>query len=128
MTQLDLTTGQDPSTTREKAYEELMAQDILLDAAGQPVLQLDPNEPYLPDVNGDLTIPNLVPTPIGPVFSTAGAVASGFAFSRLEAGSGDATHQGILSEAELRLLAEWLDIGGQYYNNPFAVDTTRFVN
>ncbi|MCB1697423.1 MAG: PD40 domain-containing protein [Pseudomonadales bacterium] len=28
-------------------------------------------------------------------------------------------HTGLLSAAELRLLAEWLDIGAQYYNNPF---------
>lgn len=28
-------------------------------------------------------------------------------------------HTGMLSPAELRLLSEWLDIGAQYYNNPF---------
>lgn len=28
-------------------------------------------------------------------------------------------HNGLLSEAELRLISEWLDIGAQYYNNPF---------
>jgi hypothetical protein len=28
-------------------------------------------------------------------------------------------HSGILSAAELRLISEWLDIGAQYYNNPF---------
>jgi hypothetical protein len=33
--------------------------------------------------------------------------------------SGDATHAGILSAAELRLISEWLDIGAQNYNNPF---------
>ena len=30
-----------------------------------------------------------------------------------------APHQGMLSPAELRLLSEWLDIGAQYYNDPF---------
>jgi hypothetical protein len=29
------------------------------------------------------------------------------------------THLGMLSPAELRLLSEWLDIGAQYYNDPF---------
>ena len=29
------------------------------------------------------------------------------------------SHAGYLSPAELRLLAEWLDIGAQYFNNPF---------
>ena len=28
-------------------------------------------------------------------------------------------HNGLLSPDELRLVAEWLDIGAQYYNNPF---------
>ena len=28
-------------------------------------------------------------------------------------------HAGMLSDAELRLISEWLDIGAQYYNNPF---------
>jgi hypothetical protein len=26
-----------------------------------------------------------------------------------------------MTPAELRLIAEWLDIGAQYYNNPFDV-------
>lgn len=28
-------------------------------------------------------------------------------------------HNGLLSDSELRIIAEWLDIGAQYYNNPF---------
>ncbi|MEH6567644.1 MAG: hypothetical protein V7709_01120 [Halioglobus sp.] len=28
-------------------------------------------------------------------------------------------HRGLLSASELRLISEWLDIGAQYYNNPF---------
>jgi hypothetical protein len=28
-------------------------------------------------------------------------------------------HQGMLSASEMRLLSEWLDIGAQYFNNPF---------
>ncbi|NNC54573.1 MAG: hypothetical protein HKO07_02495, partial [Pseudomonadales bacterium] len=30
----------------------------------------------------------------------------------------DIDHSGMLNPAELRLLAEWLDLGAQYYNNP----------
>ena len=29
------------------------------------------------------------------------------------------THAGYLSPAELRVISEWLDIGAQYFNNPF---------
>ena len=29
------------------------------------------------------------------------------------------SHVGYLSPSELRLVSEWLDIGAQYFNNPF---------
>lgn len=37
-------------------------------------------------------------------------------FDRFAAG-GD--HAGFLTSAELRLVSEWVDIGAQYFNNPF---------
>jgi hypothetical protein len=48
----------------------------------------------------------------------AGRAAASSFFDRFAAGG---VHENWLSEAELRLLAEWLDAGGQYYNDPFAV-------
>ena len=50
--------------------------------------------------------------------STAGALASGRFFDLFAPGG---SHAGRLAPAELRLIAEWLDIGAQYYNDPFAV-------
>lgn len=50
--------------------------------------------------------------------SVGGALASEEFFDRFEAGR---SHAGYLSSAELRLIAEWLDVGAQYYNNPFDV-------
>jgi hypothetical protein len=32
---------------------------------------------------------------------------------------GEVDHRGFLTPAELRLISEWLDIGAQYYNDPF---------
>lgn len=52
-----------------------------------------------------------VPSPM----SAAGANASNGFFAEFETG----THIGYLSPHELRLISEWLDIGAQYYNNPF---------
>jgi hypothetical protein len=49
--------------------------------------------------------------------SPAGAQASARFFSRFDTGG---SHAGYLTTAELRLIAEWLDIGAQYYNDPFA--------
>jgi hypothetical protein len=34
--------------------------------------------------------------------------------------TGTVNHSGFMTGAELRLLSEWVDIGAQYYNNPFA--------
>ena len=59
-----------------------------------------------------------VPVTIFPSMSSAGALASNTFFSRFDAGG---THAGFLTAEELRLLAEWLDIGAQYYNDPSVV-------
>ncbi|MBS0378259.1 MAG: hypothetical protein JSS29_07225 [Proteobacteria bacterium] len=49
--------------------------------------------------------------------SANGGLSSQF-MSRFAAGSAS-THAGWLSPDELRLVSEWLDIGAQYFNNPF---------
>jgi hypothetical protein len=49
--------------------------------------------------------------------SANGGISSNF-MSRFAAGSAS-THATWLSPDELRLVAEWLDIGAQYFNNPF---------
>jgi hypothetical protein len=64
-------------------------------------------------VTGD---PILAPVPVNPVMSPAGSLASPRFFERFYAGG---SHAGYLTGAELKLLAEWVDLGGQYYNNPF---------
>ena len=61
--------------------------------------------------------PTLVPVAVAPSMSAAGALASSRFFGRFAAG---ATHAGFLTAAEQRLISEWLDIGAQYYNDPFA--------
>jgi len=49
--------------------------------------------------------------------SANGGLSSQF-LNRFAPGSGS-THAGYLSPAELRLVSEWLDIGAQYFNNPW---------
>ncbi len=61
-----------------------------------------------------------MPVPVGPYLnagSADGALSSQF-LNRFAANSGS-THAGYLSAAELRIITEWLDIGAQYFNNPF---------
>ena len=64
-------------------------------------------------VTGD---PGFAPVGVNPPMSTAGALASASFFDRFAAGG---SHAGRLTPAELRLLSEWVDIGAQYYNDPF---------
>ena len=68
-----------------------------------------------------LALPGPVPTQVTvpvPGSMTAGSARASSRFvGRFAAGG---SHAGYLSAAELRLLSEWLDIGAQYYNDPFA--------
>jgi hypothetical protein len=58
--------------------------------------------------------------PVGPFMnagSANGGVSAAF-LARFAPGSGS-THAGYMTPAELRLVSEWLDIGAQYFNNPW---------
>lgn len=111
--QLDLSGGPSPDQADHLvSFRELLftdnAQEVNMGAL-QDILVPGPPDP----VTG---LPTLVPVPVAPSMSAAGARASATFFSRFDAGG---THAGWLTPAELRLIAEWLDIGGQYYNDPF---------
>ncbi|WP_111641639.1 HzsA-related protein [Marinimicrobium alkaliphilum] len=78
----------------------------------QPGLELDDPECELEPVLAPVTLP--APATV------AGAFRSGRFFDRFVEGG---SHQDFLNAHELRLISEWLDLGGQYFNNPFdAVD------
>ena len=110
--QLDLTDGPSPEVPAQfNAYRELLVQDFeqeVVNGALQDVV-IDVG----PDANGDPILQNV---PVAPPMSTAGANASNRFFSVFAPGG---SHEGYLTPAELRLISEWLDIGAQYYNNPF---------
>lgn len=116
--QLNLETGLSPDEPdHQNAYRELLVTDNLqvLDAGGMLV---DATQVIGQDINGnDILdfIPYASPARVG------SARASSDFFDRFNDPNdpGYAIHGGILSKAELRLIAEWLDIGAQYYNNPF---------
>ena len=112
--QLDLTDGlsiDEPDHFR--SYRELLFTDFeqTIDANGDLV---DFMEVTGVDANGD---PILSPVNVNPSTSAGGANASNRFFSRFD-DAGD-IHSGFLTDAEKRLIAEWLDVGAQYYNNPF---------
>jgi hypothetical protein len=120
--QLDLTgSASSVDTTVVSSYEQLLfahnaqtlnmgvLQDLLVPAPGPP----DP-------VTG-LPTTIMVPVSLAPPM-TAGSAAGSTTFFRMFDGSFHdpvLDHTGYLSPAELRLIAEWLDIGAQFYNDPF---------
>ncbi len=113
---LDLTPGlslNEPDFVN--SYEELMFPDNAQTVMGNMLQDLQVQNGV--DQNGN---PIFVPVPLGTRLSTGGANATNSFnrfFSRFVPGG---THDGYLTPAELRLVSEWLDLGGQYFNNPFA--------
>jgi Hydrazine synthase alpha subunit middle domain len=109
--QLDLTDGLSPDEMAHfNAYRELLFTDNeqeLVNGALQDRLVQNGV-----DAMGN---PILVTVAVNPSMSSAGANASS-SFDVFDAGG---THEGRLTAHELRLISEWLDIGAQYYNNPF---------
>jgi hypothetical protein len=110
--QLDLSDGLSPDQMAQfNAYRELLFADndqVLANGALQDAVVQTGT-----DANGN---PILEPVQLDAPMSAAGANASSRFFSVFDAGG---SHAGWLTPAELRLIAEWLDIGAQYYNNPF---------
>ena len=111
--QLDLSDGPSPDQADHfNAYRELLfgdnEQELVNGAVQDRLVENGVDE----DGN-----PIFVTVPVGATMSAAGANASEF-FSVFDSGG---VHDGYLTQAELRLIAEWLDIGAQYYNNPFDV-------
>jgi hypothetical protein len=64
---------------------------------------------------------------INPIMTTAGARRSFFiekmTGTELDAGRalpvGSVDHTNMLTDAELKLISEWIDLGAQNFNNPF---------
>ena len=79
----------------------------------------------LADANGDLvldiedeSIAVLLPVNVTPTLNVAGALMSPKFFTLFRPAG---THAGRLTDVELKVIREWIDIGGQYYNDPFVV-------
>lgn len=116
---LDLS-GTTAGSGRLKSYEELMV--------GDPVLDPDTGLPQL-RIMQDGSIEIVRTTPLVSTGGsrdssrTAGLVAKLYE-QPLRSGRDmslppTVDHSGLLNASELRLLAEWIDLGGQYYNDPF---------
>jgi hypothetical protein len=134
--QLELTGEISPNrNTYITSYTELMFGDVeleLVEGSLTPRLVDRPTGRYETDAEGNLILDDnnepipiidQVEVPVSASMSSGGARSSNRFFScfeRICSGSrNNVSHVGYLSPAELKLIAEWLDIGGQYYNDPF---------
>jgi hypothetical protein len=148
--QLDLTPGADFATAGQpmNSYEELFRRDnrqtldtngalideeqVLIDPdTGQPLCQTDGNGDPIIDPDTGECVPQVRNPQTGPYLSANGARASAGLrdpetgepanlFVRM-ADTSDTCLAETLEPAERRLIREWLDLGAQYYNDPFAV-------
>jgi hypothetical protein len=140
--QLDLSDSvPDQNADRLKSYQELFFVDAgeELDTAGELVnIQIEVD---LLDGEGNVIGTEFIDDPAARVSATMSANgARGSYFiekmteTELQAGRNLSTplsdpnyidHSGFLSNDELRLISEWLDIGAQYFNDPFDPDVPQ---
>ena len=127
--QLDLTASTDSTvTTVTTSYEELLfahnEQQLTMGILGD-LLVAAPGPPN--SVTGAPTTV-MVPVSLAPPLTAGSAIGSMTKFLGIFDASyqdpnlgqpGEVDHRGFLTPAELRLISEWLDIGAQYYNDPF---------
>ncbi|EWH08206.1 hypothetical protein DS2_18478 [Catenovulum agarivorans DS-2] len=135
--QLDLSNSASTEQARHfTSYRELMFNDVeqevvdgilqdkliqQTDGDGNPVFELDEDGELILDEN-EQPIPVLTTIAVRNILSTGGARSSARffrLFSEFDVDTQTVDHRNMLSPAELRLISEWLDLGGQYYNNPF---------
>jgi hypothetical protein len=110
--QLDLTDGLSPQQMDHfNSYRELLFGDD-----EQEVVNGALQDRQIQNGVDAMGNPIFVTVPVQSSMSAGGANASPVFFTRFAAGG---THAGYLTPAELRLISEWLDIGAQYFNNPF---------
>jgi hypothetical protein len=124
-------------TGRLVSYEELVVGDPVLEANGMPKIRFEDGAPMI--VRGSAlveTSSSFANSAGGTRKSRLGEIMFG---EVLKAGtdatdahpnppSGAPNHSTMLTLGEKRVIAEWMDLGGQYYNDPFDAGAGTIVN
>jgi mono/diheme cytochrome c family protein len=121
--------GTTAGTGRLTSYEELLVGDPVIDATtGAPVTRLREGVPEI--VRGPALVNNSSGAMNAAGIARKSRLTEILTGQTLLAGAGARTahpnppptapdHATMLNASEQRLLAEWMDLGGQYYNDPF---------
>ncbi|MEO0974881.1 MAG: hypothetical protein AAFX85_17470, partial [Pseudomonadota bacterium] len=111
--QLDLGDGpSDQEADQFKSFRELLFGDTVQELVAGVLVDAQ----IQVGVDPDTGLPIFATQNVAPPATANGANASARFFAPFAPGG---VHEGYLSGAELRLISEWLDVGAQYYNNPF---------
>ena len=114
-------------TGRLTSYEELLVGDPVIDpATGRPVTRIQEGVPMI--VRGATLVETMAGNATG--LARSSRLAEILFGETLRAGEAARSahpnppttapdHARLLNAAEKRLVTEWMDLGGQYYNNPF---------
>jgi hypothetical protein len=120
--QLDLSDGDSNQVPAHKnAYRELLFAGTLQQLVGgvlTDVIVQVPTGEVDPVTGLPITEPQTVPAARS--LNPGNANSSTRFFARFADNSGTVNHTGFLTTGELRLISEWVDIGAQYFNDPFA--------
>jgi hypothetical protein len=113
VTQLDLTS----TASNEEPLQPVSYRRLLFAHNEQAIMMGVLTDVLVPGpIDPTTGLPTQVPVSIGPPMNAGSALGSTQFFNEFATGG---THAGYLSPAELRVITEWLDIGAQYFNNPF---------
>jgi hypothetical protein len=124
-------------TGRFTSYQELLVGDPVLDSNGLPVTRIRDGVEVVE--TGPARVNNMASqgdatglarkSRLMEILSGEELKASAESRTLFPAPPGTApNHATLLNAAEKRLLAEWIDLGGQYYNNPMLNGVSRSVN
>ena len=112
-------------TGRLVSYEELLVGDPVIDpVSGQPVTRLEDGVPVV--VRNAALVENRVGNALGMtrasrlgeiMFGEELKAAAGARTAHPNPPAGAPDHSKLLNLAEKRLISEWMDLGGQYFNN-----------
>jgi hypothetical protein len=127
---LDLSNAISGEFGRVTSYQELLIGDPVIGTNGLPIITIDEDgelrieREAAPVTPGEARASRLIERMFEQPLKAAAMTSSTRAFCRADRttcfnGATWTDHSGLLTVAERRLLIEWSDIGGQYYNDAF---------